>query len=98
MATTQHVNEQAKLQRIDLRTTAKVKNTLTYAAELAGVSMSTFLVEAAYEKAQNLIKKQEALLLSDNERDRFLALLERPAKPNTRLKHAMQKYLGKGKK
>ena len=83
----------AKQQRIDLRTTPKVKDILTYAAQLTGVSLSTFMTQAAYEIAQKIIAAQEILTLTPDERDRFLSLLKKPKRPNATLKSAMQKYL-----
>ncbi len=86
-------SEQLKQKRIDLRTTARIKNILTRAAELAGVSISTFMTQAAYEKAKKIISMHEIITLSDMERDQFLSILEKPAKPNAKLKAAMQEYL-----
>ena len=46
-------------------------------------------------KAQKIIETQDVLTLNNGERDRFLSLLEKPAKPNTTLKSAMREYLRK---
>lgn len=83
---------QQKQERIDLRTTKEVKDLLIRAATLSRVSISSFLLEAACERAKHVIAKEESLILSDYERDRFLELLESPQKPNPRLKKAMQHY------
>lgn len=95
MATSHHITETIKQQRIDLRTTSKIKNILANAAELKGTSISAFMIEASYEKARMVIKENEVITLPDTERNRFLALLERPAKPNAQLKQAMKKYLSR---
>jgi uncharacterized protein (DUF1778 family) len=96
MATVHQVTQSFKQERIVLRTTPKVKSALAYAAELTGAaSMSAFMIEAAYEKAKSIIKENEVITLNDHERDRFLSLLEKPAKPNARLKQAMKKYLAR---
>lgn len=87
-----------KLERIDFRITSKIKQALNYAAELSGVSLSTFLIEAAQEKAAHVIHEQELLVLTNKERNRFLALLESPPKPAAKLKIAMRRYLAKGDK
>lgn len=91
-------SEKIKLQRIDLRTSGKVKDVLNLAAELCGLSMSRFLIEAAYEKAKNLINAHETIKLSQAERDNFLLLLEKKPKANTQLKTAMKKYLSQNNK
>lgn len=96
MANIQRTSHKAKLERIDLRTTAKIKSTLAYAAELSGISMSNFLIEAACEKATQLIQEQELLVLTNKERDKFLTLLETSPDPVPKLKVAMQQYLSKG--
>ncbi len=95
MQSNEYSDLSTKQQRIDLRTTSKIKNILTYAAQLAGVSISTFMTQAAYEKAQKIIETQDMLTLNNEERDRFLSLLEKPAKPNAALKSAMREYLRK---
>lgn len=96
MAHSKRSNEAIKQQRIDLRTTSKIKSTLERAAELTGSSLTTFMVEASYEKAKHLIKESEIIILSDRERDRFLSLLENPnRKANTKLKNAMRHYLSR---
>ncbi len=65
-----------KHQRIDLRTTADIKAMLSLAAELIGVSMSAFTLEAAYEKAKDIVKAHEIILLSDQERINFYHCLK----------------------
>lgn len=82
-----------KSERIDLRLTQEVKEVLTRAANLARQPLSTFLIESAYEKANKLISEQERLMLSNEERDKFLALLDNPSMPNDKAKVAMQKFL-----
>jgi uncharacterized protein (DUF1778 family) len=92
-----HKSEAFKLQRIDLRTTSRIKDALSRAAEVIGLSVSSFLIEAAYEKAQNILKEQEMIKLSNEERDKFLILLEQKPQPTATLKMAMKKYLTQNK-
>ncbi len=82
-----------KSERIDIRLTQEVKDVLTRAAQLAKQPLSTFLIESAYEKASKLISEQEQLILSNEERDKFLTLLDNPPIPNEKAKIAMQKFL-----
>lgn len=82
-----------KSERIDLRLTQEVKDLLTRAAQLARQPLSTFLIESAYEKANQLISEQEQLRLSNEERDKFLALLDNPPQPNETAQAAMRKFL-----
>jgi uncharacterized protein (DUF1778 family) len=53
--------QDSKFQRIDLRTTAEIKNTLVLAAKLLGTTVSGFLINAAYKQAQSLLKTRVAL-------------------------------------
>lgn len=82
-----------KQERIDIRTSSKIKQVLIQAAELVGSSMSAFVLETAYEKAKKILQENSDVHLSDNERDHFLTLLERPARRNTTLHRAMKNYL-----
>ena len=84
-----------KSERIDLRLTQEVKEILARAAHLARQPLSAFLIESAYEKANKLIAEQERLILSNEERDKFLALLDNPPMPNEKAKAAMRKFLNK---
>ncbi|NJO18363.1 MAG: DUF1778 domain-containing protein [Thioploca sp.] len=45
------------------------------------------------ESADELISEPEGLILSDEERDKFLALLDDPPMPNEKAQAAMQKFL-----
>lgn len=82
-----------KSERIDVRLTQEMKDVLTRAANLTRQPLSIFLVESAYEKANKIISEQEQLMLSNEERDRFLTLLDNPSVPNKKAKAAMRKFL-----
>jgi uncharacterized protein (DUF1778 family) len=101
MAIPNRENIPSKEQRIDLRTTAQVKETLERAAKLSGATLSAFMLEASYEKARNLIKENEVILLTNKERDRIMSLLNediKDIKVNPKLKSAMERYLKKDEK
>lgn len=74
--------------RISLRVDSDVKERLEEAADLQGVPLSAFIIQAATEKATDVRIKQERLVLSDRDRDRFLAALEEDT-PNEDLREAV---------
>lgn len=72
-------------ERIDLRTTSTVKTAIQRAADRLGLTLSAFISQKAYEAAQRVLS-EETLILSDRDRDLFLAALEGPPAPNAELK------------
>jgi len=78
--------------RIEFRSSPQEKDLLMLAAQLAGVNFSTFLRNAALEAANEMVKTNETIELSNRDRDRFLQALDKPQAPQTKLKKAMKKY------
>ena len=85
----------ARMERIDLRTSANTKRLIVKASALAGVSISTFMVNSAQERAQQMLAQHEALTLSSQDWDKFVSVIDNPPPPNQRLKAAMKKHLAK---
>jgi len=85
-----NVNQEA---RIQIKTTQDIKSTLSRAATLSHQSISAFLLDAAFERAKNVLKAHEMITLSNVERERFFTLLETSDEPNDALKVAMSEYL-----
>lgn len=71
----------AKQDRIDFRVDERIKAQFVEAAEVSGMNLSTFMIAAAQEQAVRVQRRQQAVTLSDRDRDRFLAAIERPARP-----------------
>lgn len=71
----------AKAERIDLRVQEDLKGHFTAAAEASGMNLSTFLIAAAREQAARVLRTRQAVVLTDRDRDQFLAALDRPARP-----------------
>jgi uncharacterized protein (DUF1778 family) len=78
--------------RIDIRPDEKAKARLDRAAARLGIPLSSFVLSAALERAQQVLAQEERVL-SDRDRDRVLALLdsETPA-PNSALKKAVKRH------
>jgi uncharacterized protein (DUF1778 family) len=72
-------------ERIDLRTTPRVKTAIQKAAERVGLSVSAFIAQNAYQAAQEILS-MDNFVLNDRERDLFLSALDNPPKPNAALK------------
>ncbi|MBI4986692.1 MAG: DUF1778 domain-containing protein [Rhodocyclales bacterium] len=82
----------AKQDRIGARVPREVYETLCRAAELTGATVNQFLVQAALKEAQEVIERQEVIRLSPRDWSWLLDLMEKPAKPNAKLKAALKRY------
>lgn len=81
-----------KDERIDVRVSAEFKALFARAAALSGMSLSSFVLEAARTQAIRLIDEHERVLLNDEARDQFMALLASPPAPNKALRAAAKKH------
>ena len=78
--------------RIDIRPDEDAKARLDRAAARLGLPLSAFVLSAALERAQQVLAQEERLL-SDRDRDRVLALLDKDAPARTAaLKKAMKRH------
>lgn len=71
----------AKAERIDLRVQEELKGQFSAAAEASGMNLTTFLIAAAREQAARVLRARKAVVLSDRDRDLFLAALDRAPRP-----------------
>lgn len=81
-----------KQNRIELRASQKEHERLLEAAGFTGMTLSSFLRQAALEKSNEILKSRDAITLSDKDRDLFLEALENPPRPNKRLQQAFKTY------
>lgn len=89
------IMEAAKNERITARVTEQVKDTLSTAADLTGATLNQFLIQAALEKAENIIEKEKAIYLSKKDAEVFFDALENPPEPSQKLRNAFQNYKNK---
>lgn len=82
----------SKQERIGARVPHEVYETLCRAAELSGATVNQFLVQSALKEAQAVIEREDVIRLSPRDWNWLLELMERPAKPNAKLKAAMKLY------
>ena len=78
---------------INLEMTQEFKEVIVRAAQLKMMSVNSYLTSLAYDNAKQVISEYETLRLSNEERDRFLALLDNPPEPTDKAKTAMRKYM-----
>jgi uncharacterized protein (DUF1778 family) len=76
---------------IQIRTTAKTKAVLNRAAELRGQKLSEFMLESARRQAEEALLDQRAFFLEPEVYQKFMAMLDAPAKPSVRLKALMKR-------
>lgn len=77
------------LARLDLRLNPADKARINRAADLRGVPVSAFVRDAVLREAENVMAAELTVTLSPAESRRFLAALDKPFKPNARLRKAM---------
>lgn len=79
-------------ERIDLRVSADLKALLTRAAAYSGMSLSSFLVSAASERAKSVVSEHEILTLSARDWEVFLTALDEADRSRSQLEAAVRRY------
>jgi uncharacterized protein (DUF1778 family) len=69
-----------KAHRFHLRASERDVSTISQAAATAGISVSTFILESASERAERTLADQRHLVLSDKQWRAFTEALDRPAR------------------
>ncbi|WP_042013890.1 DUF1778 domain-containing protein [Aeromonas fluvialis] len=81
------------LPRITARVDVDTQDLLTKAAALAGMSsINSFVLNAAIEKAKQVIEREQALKLSQADAILLMEALDNPALGNAKLKAAYERY------
>lgn len=76
--------------RINLRTSPEAKALIERAAAIMGSTVSSFMLQNAYEAASRVVTQQEIITLSDRDRDTFLDALDNPPEPTQALIELMR--------
>lgn len=79
-------------ERIDLRVSSDLKILLSRAASYSGMSLSSFLVSIAADRAKEVVAEHETLTLPPRDWDAFLAALDDFDRPRPRLAEAACRY------
>lgn len=84
------------LPRITTRVDIETQELLVQAAAIAGISsINSFVLNAAIEKAKQIMEREQSLKLSQRDAIMLAKALDSPAKNNTRLQQAAQSYENK---
>jgi uncharacterized protein (DUF1778 family) len=82
-------------ERIDLRVSAELKTLLSRAASYRGMTLSSFLVSIAADRAKEVVAEHETLTLTSRDWEAFLAAVDNADRPRPRLKAAARRYLSR---
>jgi uncharacterized protein (DUF1778 family) len=77
--------------RLAVRTTAEQAQIIRAAAEAQGVSIADFVVDNAMAAAHQVLADRVHFKLPPEEFDRFLAILDRPARVNPKLRELLSR-------
>ncbi len=78
--------DQPKDTLINMRTHSSLRDFIDKAARACGKDRSDFMLEAAYEKAQDVLLDRTMFVLDDDQWEAFNAVLDKPPKPNEKLR------------
>jgi uncharacterized protein (DUF1778 family) len=79
-----------KSERLEARVSPEQRAQLEWAASLAGTSVSTFVIDAAVERAEELTAAQLATTVPGDYFDRLVAALDSPGEAPTLARAARQ--------
>ena len=71
--------------RLGLRTTPQQEVVLRRAAKVSNKSMTQFILDSAYQAAEQTLLEQRLFLVTGSQSQALLSLLDRPARDNTGL-------------
>ncbi len=83
-------NTQLKESRLNIRCDAHARELLDRAASYAHVSVSEFVLAHALASAEKVVQSNENITLKPEAFRSFLALLDKPVRPNAALKKAFK--------
>jgi uncharacterized protein (DUF1778 family) len=76
---------------IQIRASAETKAILHRAATLRGQKLSEFMLDSARRQAEETILDQRSFFLDPGTHEKFLAMLDTPAKPSRELQMLMRR-------
>jgi uncharacterized protein (DUF1778 family) len=81
----------ARRDTLNLRIPAAERNLIDRAAESAGKTRTDFILEAARRAAEEALLDRALMVVSPEAYGEFLKRLDRPARPNDRLRRTMRR-------
>ena len=79
-------------ERIDIRTTHEIKSMIARAAATKGMSVSSFLIQSAQERAKEILNESELVTLSADDWEAFFNALDHYDKPRPKLAEALREH------
>jgi uncharacterized protein (DUF1778 family) len=77
---------------LEFRLNRREKSLIEKAARYAGQSVSDFATTTLVQRAQQLVEQRNLRVLTDRDRDIFLAMLDGPPRPNAALHRAAKRF------
>ena len=88
--TARKTNDEHGDARISIRTKADFRQTISHAAELSGLDLTSFMMSAAMQRAKEVIREHETMrITSAEDRAAFRAALLEPGQANTALRELL---------
>jgi len=81
-----------KAERLEARLSRKQKRLIQHAADLAGRSLTDFVLRASFDAANKVIREHEVITLTAQESENFVNALMNPTAPNTALLQAAKRH------
>ena len=88
-ATSDALHPRSESARINLRTSPEAKALIERAAALMGTTVSSFMLQNAYESARQVVADHSTLTLSAEAFDAFVAAGETEPEPNENLRRLL---------
>jgi len=82
----------AAIDRFDIRLPATTKQVLMQAAEISGNTLTALVLNAALDKARDILQSHQHFVLNFEEWQRFTITLENPAEPSGALQTAWHNH------
>lgn len=81
----------ARSSRLGLRATPQQETVIRRAAEVSNKSMTDFILDSAYQAAEQTLLDQRLFLIDGNQSQALLSLLDRPEQDNPGLKDLLSR-------
>jgi len=85
-----HIETEPKSERIDIRTTPRVKRVLQDAASVTSKTVSEFLLDSALTRAAEVLADRRLFFLDDDQWEEFMTALDAPPPPMPRLEKLLR--------
>lgn len=76
-------------ERLNVRATTEAKHLIEQAANLLGLSVSSFILQSSFDRAEDLLKNAYNLRVNSKDQTILMDLLENPRSANDEMKQLM---------